>query len=137
MCLDPGPHVAGVEWSLQAKSPRKRSAAYSLVETLKVGVHMRSPARPPGVVVGYDAAGRPVDVRDNTQKVRLRRSPPAAHTRADRLRATHLGKSLPRVAAEAPTTGIVWLPLAVDPDDEPAARGDQADPAEEKPADDK
>lgn len=108
MCRDPRPDFAGVERSLQAQGPRERPAAFGKVKTVKDRVHMCSPAGSPGVLVGYDATGRPANVGNDAQKIRLRRPLSATHTGADRLRATHLPSSLPRVAAQAPTTSGYW-----------------------------
>jgi hypothetical protein len=96
MCRDPVSHGAGVERTLQAKSPRERSAAFGEIQTGEDGMHMCSPPRSSGGVIWYDAAGWPVDVRDHTQKVRLRRALPASHTRAHRLHSTHSARTVYR-----------------------------------------
>ena len=103
MRRDPGPDFAGIERPLQAQSPRERPAAFGKVKTVKDRVHMCSPAGPPGASVRYDATGRPVDVGNDAQKIRLRRSLSATHTGADRLCATHLTRSLPVLALATPT----------------------------------
>ncbi len=67
---------------------------------------MCSPTRSSGVLVGHDAAGKPVDVGDNSQKIRFRRPLPAPHTGADRLRATHLVSKSTGFGAALSPTGI-------------------------------
>lgn len=90
MCRDPVSHSAGVERPRKAKRAGERTAALGEIKTREDGMHVCSPSGSSGGVIRYDAAGWPVDVPDHTQKVRLRRTLPAPHTGADRLRTTHL-----------------------------------------------
>ena len=84
MLVDPGPQRAGVQRSLVAQCPGKRSTALGSIEAADGGVHVGAPTGHAATLVEYHGRMGRVVLGDDSHKIGLRRSLPAAHARAHR-----------------------------------------------------